>query len=176
VILPSRYRQAVVTVGIMVTVLVSSSCRHGKSFFSSDYEKSTHEEQVFEPSDNPRILLGPRSHILIRSTPESVDVGVLAGEALFESRRTPSRPVTVTGPYATIEAVDTSFAVRVRGDSTTVSVLDGSVLLCASETNNPSLPSSSVPAQPPLSQTRLNSGDAAEVFRLGDNVMLRLKH
>lgn len=102
--------------------LLSSGLLNGQS-----YSTVVGEMRSFELPDGSIIELNTRSQVRVRFTPQSRDIQLVAGEALFKVAHNPARPFRVQAGEAVIQAVGTQFNVYRRTEGTTVSVLEGVV-------------------------------------------------
>lgn len=98
-------------------------------FFRDSYSTATGEIRSFELADGSLIQMNTRSRVRVDFSEKARDVQLLSGEALFKVARNPSRPFKVHAGHVVIQAVGTEFNVYRRERDTTVSVLEGAVLL-----------------------------------------------
>lgn len=91
------------------------------------------EQRSVSLSDGSIVQLNTATRIMTRISPESRDIRLLNGEALFKVAKDPSRPFQVHTRLATIRAVGTQFNVHEVGGQIKVSVLEGRVRVAATD-------------------------------------------
>jgi len=80
-------------------------------------------------SDGTTIVLNTDSSVEVAYADGKRSVDLLRGEAQFDVAKNPARPFVVTVGGAAVTALGTSFQVRSDGDDTTVTLLEGAVLV-----------------------------------------------
>ncbi len=85
------------------------------------------EQRVIELDDGTTVYLNTLSKLQVRLSAGSRDVRLLAGEALFDVERDPTRPFLVHAGTTTVRAVGTQFNVYRKPEGTRVTVLEGKV-------------------------------------------------
>lgn len=123
------------------------------------------EQRAVALADGSSVRLNIRSIVDVRMRTHSRDVRLVQGEALFKVAHDQTRPFRVRTSSALVTAVGTEFAVSVRNERTTVTVLEGKVSvapLAVAGTGSPAAPvAANEPARRPL--TALVAGQQAEV-------------
>jgi transmembrane sensor len=113
------------------------------------------EQRTVTLTDGSSVRLNTRSVVDVRLRTHSRDVRLFQGEAVFKVAHDKARPFSVRTPSAIVTAVGTEFAVSVRNEHTTVTVLEGKVSVASV---------SAAPAAPVrLPLTALVAGQEAEV-------------
>ena len=91
------------------------------------FETRHGEQQVYRLTDNSVLYLNSDSTVSIRYTPHERYVVLSAGEAYFAVAHEPGRPFRVATGGAEVRAVGTRFDVRLAGEATVVTVVQGRV-------------------------------------------------
>jgi transmembrane sensor len=91
------------------------------------YETEIGEQRTVKLEDGSVVQLNTRSHIEVDFTPDTREVRLLDGEALFNVERDPARPFRVLARTAKVEVLGTQFNIYQRPEETTVSVANGRV-------------------------------------------------
>jgi transmembrane sensor len=121
----------------------------------ASYSTGLGQQLVFELEDGSVVYLNTDSRIKVRFSEGARDIYLPSGQALFEVKHDRSRPFRVHTTSSIVEAVGTQFDVRVLGEKTMVSVVEGVVRVLQPQIDSPTI---SVAAP-----TRLAAGDAATV-------------
>lgn len=96
------------------------------------YATAVGERKTIVLSDSTRVVLGPDSHLLVPAAYAAARSVELRGDAYFDVRHDASHPFAVHVNDALIEDIGTTFTVESdAGDTTSVSVISGSVRLRA---------------------------------------------
>ena len=93
------------------------------------YATAIGEQRSLALADGSHIKLNVESTLSARVDEKVRDLYLKDGEALFDVAKDPSRPFRVHTPHAVVEATGTQFNVQVRNGKTTVSLIEGSVLV-----------------------------------------------
>jgi transmembrane sensor len=93
------------------------------------YATAIGEQRSIALADGSTIELGARSRVRVHFTDKERDVEFLAGEALFGVAKDPTRPFVVATSNTRVRAVGTQFDVHRRTSGTTVTVLEGRVVV-----------------------------------------------
>lgn len=93
------------------------------------YATVTGEQRSITLSDGSTVQLNARSKLHIRFSEQRRDVELLEGQALFQVAKDPRRPFVVSANSTQIRAVGTEFDVNRRKIGTTVTVLEGAVVV-----------------------------------------------
>jgi transmembrane sensor len=115
------------------------------------YATAIGEQCSIALADGSTIELGARSRVRVHFTDKERDVEFLAGEALFGVAKDPARPFVVTTNNARVRAVGTQFDVHKRTSGTTVTVLEGHVVVYSPSGRSDPLPQNSRPSAAPSS-------------------------
>jgi len=91
------------------------------------YETAVGERRTIALPDGSRIDLNTASRAQVAFGRDFREVRLLAGEALFEVAKDPSRPFVVRAGNAAVRAVGTAFNVRLRDGAAEVTVTEGVV-------------------------------------------------
>lgn len=118
------------------------------------YSTELGQQLVFELEDGSVVYLNTDSQMKVRFSVQARDVYLSAGQALFEVKHDRSRPFRVHTATSIVEAVGTQFDVRVVGNRTLVSVVEGVVQVLRPQMNAVTV---DVPAP------RLAAGEVASV-------------
>lgn len=105
---------------------------------SRDFKTQVGEQRIVELGDASQVTLNTNSDILVAFEPESRDVELRRGEALFRVSHDAKRPFRVHTKAGTVQAIGTQFNVYERDDGTEVSVVEGRVRLSTRNRNGPS--------------------------------------
>lgn len=132
------------------------------NFIRDSYSTATGEIRSFELKDGSLIQLNTRSQVRVDFSDEARDVRLLAGEALFKVVRNPSRPFRVHAGLAVIQAVGTEFNVYRQEHGTTVSVLEGAVLVSDPRTKRTLVAGQEAIIAPAGDITKLAKADTAK--------------
>jgi transmembrane sensor len=130
------------------------------------------EQRTVTLSDGSIVSLNAESRVEVRLRQRERDLRLLRGEAIFKVAHDATRPFNVRTPSAVVKAVGTEFAVSIRNESTTVTVLEGKVEV-ASGVQPPAPPASasskvdSASEKEPVRFAALSAGQAARVARSG---------
>jgi transmembrane sensor len=93
------------------------------------YSTAVGEQRSIRLEDGSKVYINTGSRLEVKVSAQARDVRLLAGEALFDVQRDPTRPFRVHSAATVIQAVGTQFNVYRHGANTTVSVLEGKVRL-----------------------------------------------
>jgi transmembrane sensor len=115
------------------------------------YATAIGEQRSIVLADGSTIALGARSRVRVHFMDQERDVEFLAGEALFGVAKDPARPFVVTTNNARVHAVGTQFDVHKRASGTTVTVLEGRVVVYSPSVRSDPLPQNSRPSAEPSS-------------------------
>ena len=128
------------------------------------------KQEVVTLDDGSTIQLNTASRIEVRYSPERRDVRLLQGEAYFEVAPNASRPFSVYAGDDVVKAVGTAFAVRLRGESTELTLTKGSVELATFNPPQGSVDLAQAPrlARRPLGVIQAASGEAVRTVLVND--------
>ncbi|HEY7638152.1 MAG TPA: FecR domain-containing protein [Steroidobacteraceae bacterium] len=119
------------------------------------YSTAIGQQLVFELDDGSVVYLNTDSRMKVRFSEQARDVFLASGQALFEVKHDRARPFRVHTASSIVEAVGTQFDVRVLGNKTLVSVVEGVVRVLQPEFDSVTI---KLPEPP-----RLAAGEAATV-------------
>ncbi len=91
------------------------------------YQTARGEQRRIALADGSAITLGPLSDLTLMVGAQSRSARLNGGEALFTINHDPARPFKLLANGGVIEDVGTTFAVEIRSDRATVTVVDGTV-------------------------------------------------
>ena len=91
------------------------------------YSTGVGEQASFALADGSVVNLNAQSSLELHYTESERTVRLVTGEVLFVVEKDPDRPFLVLTERAVVRAVGTSFNVRQRGETTTVTVVEGIV-------------------------------------------------
>ena len=145
------------------------------------YTTAIGEQRSIALADGSTIELGARSRVRVHFTDKERDVEFLAGEALFGVAKDPTRPFVVATSSTRVRAVGTQFDVHRRTSGTTVTVLEGRVVVYSPHPSaapaslagdaNPPAPKRAAPPQTPQTRdTGQAEGTAAIFLAAGEQV------
>ena len=103
-----------------------------KATRTSVYATTTGEQRSVKLDDGSLVQLNTRSRVEVLFSPQTREVKLLEGEAMFTVERDRQRPFRVVTGSAVVEVVGTQFNVYRRSAGTTVSVVDGRVNVAGS--------------------------------------------
>jgi transmembrane sensor len=145
-------------------VLIACGLLIGYHYQRDVYVTGVGEQRSLVLADGSTVALNARSKIRVRFTLEERDVELLAGQALFEVAKNPSRPFVVYSDGARVRAVGTQFDVNRKSSATIVTVIEGRVAVTAgllsslhSNSNENERSGSTAPAGEPVLE--LSSGE-----------------
>jgi transmembrane sensor len=124
-----RLMAAVAAAAALVVAGLGVARFAGGAFGAERYDTEIGEQRSLVLTDGSRVQLNVDSSLTARVDDAARDIRLDGGEALFEVARDPARPFRVRTPQALIEAVGTQFNVHVKGDVTTVALLEGRVIV-----------------------------------------------
>lgn len=120
------FRRAVAAAAVAATIAVGS-------WFASPhwptYETQIGERRTITLEDGSGVELNARSKVRVLFTRTRRDVELLGGQALFKVAKDPGRPFIVSHRGTSVRAVGTEFDVNLMAFGTTVTVLEGRVIL-----------------------------------------------
>jgi transmembrane sensor len=131
------------------------------------YATAIGEQRSIALADGSTIELGARSRVRVHFTEKKREVEFLAGEALFGVAKDPARPFVVTTNNARVRAVGTQFDVHKRTSGTTVTVLEGRVVVYSPSDRSDPLPQNPHPSAAPTSLAGDANPPAAKLTREG---------
>jgi len=106
-------------------------------FFGKErYKTEIGEQRSLTLADGTQVQLNARSNLSAMVNASVRDIRLSDGEALFRVAKDPQHPFRVHTPEATIEAKGTQFNVQVVRGVTTVSLLEGHVLVSTASANS----------------------------------------
>ncbi len=91
------------------------------------YSTGVGEQASFSLPDGSVVNLNAQSSLEVHYTKQERTVHLLTGEVLFNVKKRPDRPFLVLTERTKVRAVGTSFNVRQRGVTTTVTVADANI-------------------------------------------------
>lgn len=121
---PRRWFAIAALVIVALGVAIMRNAQRGQVYFTSAGEIDT-----VQLSDRSVIFLNSDSRVETAYTESERRVILSHGEALFEVAKTPDRPFVVESGATRIIVAGTEFAVRREGESVTVTVLAGEVIV-----------------------------------------------
>ena len=96
-------------------------------FRAPEYSTGTAERRIVTLTDGTSVELNSRTRLSVHFTDRQRDVELLEGQALFTVAKDPQRPFLVQSSNLTVRVVGTAFDVDRKGNTTTVTVVDGRV-------------------------------------------------
>jgi transmembrane sensor len=93
------------------------------------YETNRGEQRILTLEDGSQIELNARSRVRVSFTSTSRAVQLIQGQAFFRVAKDAQRPFTVNSSDALVRAVGTQFDVYRKDSGTTVTVVEGRVLV-----------------------------------------------
>jgi len=85
------------------------------------------EQRSVALDDGTTVQLNTNTALTVKFEKNVRRIALLRGEARFEVVKDPSRPFLVTTPQAVVRALGTAFNVRIMGERTVVSVIEGHI-------------------------------------------------
>jgi len=123
----SRFRMAVAATAAACAVAVAVALPSVSLRLRSDHITGAGEIERVRLADGSTVQLGPGSAIAVDYDGAGRTVRLLAGQAMFDVTRDPSRPFRVAAGDVTTTVLGTRFDVRMIGEATSVSVNRGHV-------------------------------------------------
>jgi transmembrane sensor len=99
------------------------------NYLSPTYATDTGEQRSVRLRDGSQLTLNSRSRIRVRFSDHERDVELLDGQALFQVAKDPARPFVVRSDSTRVRAVGTLFDVYRKATGTTVTVVEGRVVV-----------------------------------------------
>ena len=150
---------AVLFAGLMVgLVLMRDAGEPPAEVWSQTVVTAVGEQREVKLRDGSVITLNTDSQLNVDYGAGYRNVRLLQGEAMFEVARDPNRPFVVDAGLRRVEAVGTSFTVRIEADSVAVTVTEGRVRVVEP-------PPTNKPATPVNSPILLDSGRRIVITR-----------
>lgn len=109
------------------------------------FQTTIGEQTSFPLPDGSMVTLNTQSEIELRFTNTHRDVVLITGEVLFDVVSEPQRPFRVVAGDTVIQAIGTTFNVYHREADTTVTVVEGTIEVRASETQASLMQPAAVP-------------------------------
>jgi len=106
------------------------------------------EQRLVSLADGSVVNLNAESAVEVRLRAQTRDIRLLRGEAIFKVAHDRARPFRVHTETAVVRAVGTEFAVSIRREGTTVTVLEGKVEVAPNTPPASQTPSSTTVAGP----------------------------
>jgi len=122
-----RMRWAYAAAACLAVLMVAAASYLTISDARHTYSTELGQQLVLELDDGSVVYLNTDSRMKVRFSDQARDVYLNAGQALFEVKHDRSRPFRVHTATSIVEAVGTQFDVRVVGNRTLVSVVEGVV-------------------------------------------------
>lgn len=131
-----------------------------RSTADNSYTTSLGEQRVFELDDGSVVFLNTESRIKVRYSEGARDIYLRDGQALFQVRHDATRPFRVHAGSAVIQAIGTQFDVRLFADKAMVAVVEGTVQVSSSDTDDGAQVSNPTAQRAPA---RIVAGEGATV-------------
>jgi len=128
---------AVLLLAMVTTEYVSRLSSPATVAHAISYQTDRGETRGISLSDGSEITLGPLSEVRLLPNDASRSVTLVRGEALFTVTHDPARPFEVRAGDGTVQDIGTAFAVSVRTDAVTVTVVDGRVAVSTGSGGGP---------------------------------------
>lgn len=93
------------------------------------YVTGATEQRLFRLEDGSRVELNSNTRLRVRFTDHARGIELLEGQALFQVAKSPERPFVVHVDGMQVRAVGTQFDIDRKSDATTVTVLEGRVVV-----------------------------------------------
>ncbi|HEY9090717.1 FecR family protein [Parasphingorhabdus sp.] len=134
---PSRWRHLAAIAAILIFMVISGWAIHNSGFFESTIGFSDHKTQIVRSEVGQRVAmtlaegsvvtLDTDSEVHILDMEKTRTLQLVKGRAFFDVAKDPSRPFIVQAGSKTVEAIGTSFSVRMNEDEVTIVLLEGKV-------------------------------------------------
>jgi len=155
----------------IAALIVACSFLCVREFFAEVYSTGIGEQRTCKLADGSFVTMNTDSRIEVHFSNQVRELRLTRGEALFTVEHDSTRPFIVNVGTTSVRAIGTQFDVRLRAQSTDVSVMEGVVQVSATEAQghqaSPSstLPISGVPTENAsrTGQMRLAAGEKAQV-------------
>jgi len=128
---------AVLLLAIVTTVYLGRLSAPTTVAQAISYQTDRGETRGISLSDGSEIALGPLSEVRLPPGEASRSVTLLRGEALFTVTHDPARPFEVRAGDGKVQDVGTAFAVSMRPEAVTVTVVDGRVAVSTGSGGGP---------------------------------------
>lgn len=130
-------RGQVLAASIVAALAVSGGFLVWQSARYPSYATEIGERRSLQLSDGSTVDLNARSRLRVEFSGTERCVALLEGQALFQVAKDNARPFIVKSADATVQAVGTQFDVDQKSSGTTVTVLDGRVVVYPSKGQAP---------------------------------------
>ncbi len=127
--LAPRRRRLAFAASIAATLLIGGVLAWMVTFRVPAYTTEVGEQRTVRLADGSTVQLNTRSRVRVKFTDDSRELELLAGQALFNVARDPTRPFVVSSGITRMRAVGTRFDVHLRDGATVVTVLEGRVVV-----------------------------------------------
>ncbi|HEV2271656.1 MAG TPA: FecR domain-containing protein [Steroidobacteraceae bacterium] len=131
------------------------------------YTTGVGEQRIVTLADGSRVELNSRTQLRVSYSAHERDVDLIGGQALFLVAKNPRRPFIVRSGDVLVRAVGTQFDVDRRHDATTVTVVEGRVVVRQTEAANVLVPQLAPAAPPPLQTVVLDAGEQVTTSGIG---------
>ncbi len=124
---PSKRRWAVAA-----TLLVACGALIHRYWPVTSYSTEIGEQRIVQLEDGTRVSLNSNSRLSVDYGQDARHIQLKQGEALFQVAQDPQRPFIVTADDNHVTALGTSFLVRLEGDRTAITLVDGKIAVIPS--------------------------------------------
>ncbi|MBL8266541.1 FecR family protein [Steroidobacter sp.] len=133
-----RARPMALAASIAVLTVGAAAAGYWHSVLRGVYSTAVGEQRTLALADGTTVELNAATRIRERFTEAERTVDLLEGQALFRVAKNPARPFVVRSDTATVRAIGTEFDVHRRVSGTTVTVIEGRVVVSPAESNDAS--------------------------------------
>ena len=131
--MPSR-RIAVMASCLLVLIVAGlGGTASWRSVFPPSYETASGERRTITLDDGSRVSLDASSRLEVRYTKQQRKLVLLAGQARFDVAHNPLRPFLVEARDHTVIATGTAFNIDLLGPTEVVTLIEGRVVITASQ-------------------------------------------
>lgn len=155
-----RYGPPKLIAAAVVALAVIGALVAYQAYRAPTYATGTGEQRTVTLADGSRVELNSRTRLRVRYTAQERDVDLVEGQALFRVAKNPKRPFIVRSGDVLVRAVGTQFDVDRTHKGTTVTVVEGRVVVRRLDAKDllPPPPLAASP-RPPLQAVVLDAGE-----------------
>ncbi|MHB8813387.1 MAG: FecR family protein [Steroidobacteraceae bacterium] len=154
-----RYGPRPLAAAAIIALAVTGGLVAYQVYRAPTYATGIGEQRIVTLSDGSRVELNSRTLLRVRYSARERDVNLIEGQALFRVAKNPQRPFIVRSGEIMIRAVGTQFDVDRTQGGTTVTVVEGRVVVRRLEANDLAPPPLAQSVQPLLKAVVLDAGE-----------------
>jgi transmembrane sensor len=146
------------TAAVVALAVVGASLAY-RIYRAPTYATGIGEQRIVTLADGSRVELNSRTRLRVRYSARERDVDLIEGQALFRVAKNPQRPFIVRSDDVLVRAVGTQFDVDRTRDATTVTVVEGRVVVRRLEASDLATPPLALSVQPAFQPVALDAGE-----------------